>query len=135
MKTKYLIIAAASVAAIVALCLPAYSTVNNNQSMDVHKYTISLDGTDGVRLRMLLVIKSGAKAPPTRRSEIVTTPFESSFKAKSFYVWFDTLEDGMSGNEGDRVAAEFLVDGERQGGGFGMTIKKQNKKSGSFGNL
>ncbi len=132
--TKYRIIAVACIATAI-LCRFGHSTTNSNAANETHRYKISLRGTEGVQLRMLLVTKRDAEDPPSRKSEVVTAPFETSFDANSFYVWFDTLENGLSGNDGSRITAEYSIDGRRQGGGFGMTIKRSNSKTGSFGNL
>ena len=107
----------------------------DNGDANALKYTISVEGTKGVKLRMLLVTKPLSKSGPTRESKVITVPFQQSFKAQSFYVWFDTLEGGASGKDGDRINGTYKVNGDLQGGGFDATIKKENKKSCGFGNL
>ena len=133
MRTKVFTIGALSVFALSLAVWPAFS--NANGDANALTYTIAVEGTKGVKLRMLLVTKPSAKSGPTRESRVITVPFQQSFRAQSFYVWFDTLEDGASGKDGDRINGTYKVNGELQGGGFGATIKKENKKSFGFGNL
>lgn len=102
---------------------------------EINRYTIAVHGTKGVKLRLLLITKPSASRPPTRQSRIVTVPFQMTFKAKSFHAWFDTLKDGKSGNDGDRVLGNYKTNGTPQGGGFGGTIRKNSQKTFSFGNL
>ena len=120
----------------VALALATAATPSDAETRrDTHDYSVTVQGTKGVRLRMLLITKSSSNNAPMRESKIITVPFETTFKAMSFYVWFDTLGEGISGKDGDRVMSSYKMDGALQGGGFGGTIRKNNQKSFGFGNL
>jgi hypothetical protein len=133
MKTKAVLLATVSLVVVALPIVPALS--NADRAKDTHKYTIGVEGTQDVKLRMLLVAKPSARAAPTRESKIVTVPFETTFEASSFYVWFDTLDGGESGKDGDRIMAMYKIGGELQGGGFGGTLKGEKKKTFGFGNL
>ena len=133
MKTTFYFVATTFVIAFSMLRVPAWS--NPPDAEGTHRYTIGVDGGKDVKLRMLLIAKPTANGAPTRQSRFVTVPFETTFQATAFYVWFDTLDDHQSGKEDDRIMGMYKVDGEPQGGGFGGTLKTANKKSFSFGNL
>ena len=130
---KLISIATVSIVALTLSIVPVLSNEDNDE--DTHKYTIGVEGTKGAKLRMLLVAKPTATRAPIRESKIITIPFQKTLEARSFYVWFDTLDAGASGKDGDRIMSIYKIDGEPQGGGFGATIKKENKKTFSFGNL
>lgn len=71
------------------------------ESQDRNKYVLRVEGTEGVRLEMLLITKSTARTGPKRESATITVPFSKEFSAASFYAWFDTLPGGASGKPGD----------------------------------
>lgn len=130
MKLSFVLLATS---AIVALALStARALSNSNDARDTHKFTIGVEGAKGVKIRMLLIAKPSATGAPTRDSRVITVPFQTTFDAASFYVWFDVLEGGK---EGDRFMSIYRIDGELQGGGFGGTIKGDNKQTFGFGNL
>ena len=130
MKTRFVLLATL---ALVSLALPTVPTLSKSDgAKEIQKYTIGVEGAQGVKLRMLLVTKPSATGAPTRESKTITVPFETTFEAASFYVWFDTLEGGK---EGDRFMSIYKIDGDLQGGGFGGTIKGDNKQTFGFGNL
>lgn len=120
--------------ALALVVAPAFTSAQGWDTQ-ISEYTVGIDGSKGVKLRMLLITKSDKRIAPTRESKIVTVPFQTTFKARLFYVWFDTLENGASGNDGDRIMSVYKINGELQGAGFGGTIKKANNSSWSFGNL
>ena len=133
MKTGLLLVATTCLVTLALLNSSALS--KSNDVADAHTYAIRVDGANGLKLRMLLVAKPSAVNAPTREAKIVTIPYETTFKASSFYVWFDTLDGGQSGKDGDRIMGTYTTDGELQGGGFGGTIKKENNQSFGLGNL
>jgi hypothetical protein len=111
------------------------STSARKQRREINEYTIVVRGTKGVKLRLLLITKPSASRAPMRQSRIVTVPFQMTFKAKSFHAWFDTLKEGMSGNDGDRVLGNFKIYGTPQDGGFVGTIRKDSQTTFAFGDL
>ena len=130
MKTRFTLLASL---ALVALALPAAPALSQSGGVkENQKYTIGVEGTPGVKLRMLLVAKPSATGAPTRESKTITIPFETTFEAAAFYVWFDTLEGGK---DGDRFTSIYKIDGDHQGGGFGGTIRGNNKHTFGFGTL
>jgi hypothetical protein len=113
-----------------AFAVPALSKSSDVDAL--HKYTIGIDGAEGTVLQMLLVAKPSASGAPARKLQTITVPFETTFEASSFFVWFDTLEGGK---DGDRFRSIYRIDGELQGEGFGGRVKTGNKQTFGFGNL
>jgi len=66
-----------------------------------HKYKLSVEGTDGVRLKMLLAISPAKDVAQQRHAKTITVPFTQFFCAGECYAWFDTLPKGQSGKAGD----------------------------------
>jgi len=133
MRTKLAITVTVLVFVLSLAMSPAFS--NAEKGANAVEYTIAVEGTNGVKLPMLLITKPSTKSGPTRESKVITVPFQESFKAQSYYVWFDTLEGGASGKDGDRIMGTYKINGEQQGGGFEGTIEKDGKQSFGFGNL
>ena len=129
MKTRYVMLATLI---LVALALPSVPALSISDAKDTHKYTIGVEGAQDVTLRMLLIAKPSATGALTRESKFITVPFETTFEASSFYVWFDTLEGGK---DGERFMSIYKIDGELQGGGISGTIKRDHKQTFGFGNL
>lgn len=98
-------------------------------------YRLIINGTAGAKVRMLLIHRPKKTGLFERRDEVVTVPATIEFKGESFQVWFETLPDGGSGKDGDTIDAGFSKNGDRNGGGVGITVKKQNHSVGSFGDL
>jgi hypothetical protein len=133
MKTRLLLFATMC---LVTLALQSSRALSKSDDVaDAHSYTIRIDGRDGAELQMLLVAKPSAVNAPTREAKLVVLPYEATFNASSFFVWFDTLDGGQSGKDGDRIMGSYTTDGEIQGGGFDGTIKTNNHQSFGFGNL
>lgn len=130
MKTRFVLLAALALG---SLALPNLTALSKSDgAKEIRKYTIGAEGAQGVKLQMLLVTKPSAADAPTRESKTITVPFQTTFEATSFYVWFDTLEGGK---DGDRLESIYKIDGDVQGGGFSGTIKGDNKQTFGFGNL
>lgn len=133
MKPRHALVVAVLLASVFVV-VPTYQAAQKRETASAN-YTISLDGTPGVKLRLFLVKKGDPKLAPTRESKTISVPFKASFRAAKFYAWFDTLEDGKSGNAGDRVEGTFSIDGDNGGGGFGLTLKDHVRATRGMGNL
>ena len=94
-----------------------------------HAYTIRVEGTPGVKLRMLMVAKQPYGAPlREERGDadpivVKAGSLEIPVQATACYVWFDELRDGPSGKEGDRYKVSVMRDGALLPGGCDGEIK------------
>ena len=131
-KAKHLVLACVATLLVMQV-IPVLRSAENDKEA-ARQYTVGIEGAKGVKLTMLLITKPTPRAPLTRETKVVTVPFTTTFKAQTFYVWFDTLPDGASGNEGDQIRSVYRIDGDLQGAGFDLKIKKANNSSVGFGN-
>ena len=88
-----------------------------------HHYTLTFDGTPGVRLDMTLVTR-----PASKRVETVTVPFSVEVEANTVAAWVEYLPEGQSGNDGDTWAVTLKKDGATVTQAEG-TIKKDERKT------
>jgi len=70
-----------------------------------YDYTLSVEGTHGLKLKMLLVTGTAKGGTPERSSRTITVPFTTAFSASKCLVWLDTLPKGQSGKDGDNYRA------------------------------
>lgn len=110
------------------------------EKADSRTYKIQLQGRQGLKMEMLLITKSGPRTI-AREAKQVVLPFEHTFEANRFFVWFDTpaahLDKSMtsiSGPEffvhlhggGEDVSGKYYCNGKRRlppGGAMNMQGK------------
>lgn len=98
-------------------------------------YVLRVEGTEGVRLKMLLITKRTERSGPTRESVTISVPFSRKFSAASFYAWFDTLPGGESGQPGDVYRILMEKNGRLNGEVEDIVVKPDVDHESALGDL
>ena len=131
-RISALAIAAALFAAFLARVGSAPSARAREVAAGPNDYLIEASGTDGVRLRMLLVHKPKEDESPARIEDVIRLPYKKSFRGAKCYAWFDTLPDGEGGKAGDKCRIELKINGILRSA-IEADLKPETKTTGGFG--
>ena len=91
--------------------LPAQPSSSTRNAKQTRNYDLTIKGTPGVRLNLLLISKPTTRGGPERLvQQKVTVPFSKTFSATSCYAWLDELPGQASGKVGSQYRAVLKSD-------------------------
>jgi hypothetical protein len=100
-----------------------------------HDYHVELTGTEGTRMRVLIVTRQDPAASLSKREETVTVPAKIRFPAYRCIAWAETLPDGEGRDDTADCTLVLRQDGDKMGTVEMGPLSKTNMMSGSVGDL